>query len=782
MLKNYLTVVLRNFLRHRFFSFINIIGLTTGLACTMLIYLWIKDEMGKDRFHRDIDRIYHVVTNVHNPEKTLTWAITPGPLAEEIQTNIPEVIYAVHVANDGPCSVQQGPENFLLNSHFTDPEFFKIFSYKILKGDASHPLPDPGSVVITQSTARKLFGSDNPVGKVITVREENDLKVTAVMEDVPANSSMKFDFIAHFDVHKKYREQNWNNYDYPLFIKFREGADIAAVTDKINAHMATLFKHTEEQKKQQAYYLQPYGDSYLYATFENGFPVGGRIKYVRIFSIVAIFILIVACVNFMNMATARAGIRHKEIGVRKVIGAQRRSLIGQFISESVLLTTFSMFLALVLVELALPFFNELTLKRIDVQYHDPEFFIPVLLIILFTGLLAGSYPALVLSNVNPVRVLKGSGNSVMQGALLRKALVIFQFSISVILIVSSLIIYQQMDYIKSKNLGYTKENVLIIPVRNTKDYGALLHQMRQVPGVTNASRSNQSIVEVYNQNNSFHWKGKPEGNLYVRTIRVDYDFVETVNLKVMEGRSFKEEFNDISNVIISRKLASLMNIENPVGMKINQWGTEGTIVGIVEDFHTRPMTEAIDPMVIQCEPAGADQVYVSIESGKAIEIIPQLEAVLKTASPGSPFEYSFLDDQFNNLYRDEAVMEKLALGFTTMAILISGLGLLGLASYSTERRKKEISIRKTLGASVQHLIVMMSKEFVILVGVALLIGSPLACYFLDHFLQGYAYRTDIGASAFIITTLCLAFVTMAVTLFQVTRTALANPVDNLRNE
>ncbi len=783
MFKNYLFVAVRSFFRQGLFSVLNVAGLATGLACTFIIYLWLADELQKDRFHQDIDKIHHIVLNLNNPEGTITWHVTPGPLADEIRTSIPEVEYVAKVANDGPRLFQYEDLTFLPNGYFTDPDFFKIFSYKMIAGDATNPLPNPASIVLTESLAQKLFGDQDPIGKVIKVRSENDLVVTAVMEDVTDQSSLQFEFIAHFDVHKKYRPQDWGNSDYPLFFKFRdESFNVAQTQKKINDHVAKVLELTEEDQKRLTYYIQPFADRYLYGSFENGFPVSGRIKYVQIFSVVAIFILLVACINFMNMATARAAIRHKEIGVRKSIGAQRVSLTLQLIGESLLVSSVSMLLALGLVELVLPFFNDLVSKQISIQYGDPAYLLPILFIVVVSGLMAGVYPALILSAVNPIGALKGAV-ATAKGTSLRKALVVFQFAISVVLVVSALVIYKQIDFIQSKNLGYDKENVVVFPGRGVKDLNVMTTEISKIPGVMHASTANESLVQVQNQNSSFSWPGKAEDSrLYVRTLVVGYDFMETMNFKLAEGRFFSEEMGDTTNVIINRKLAEQMGVENPIGLETDQWGKKGKIVGIVEDFHGRSLNEAIDPMVILCYPQWTGRFYVKVEPGRTQSVLASMEKLWKVASPQFPFEYSFLDSHYDRLYREEKVVGKLATGFTVMAILISSLGLLGLAAYATERKKKEISIRKVLGANVPNLIAMMSKEFLILTCVALVVGCPLAYYLMQNFLEGYAYHTEIDYTIFVFTCVGLVMVTLSVILFQVVRAAMANPTDNLRSE
>jgi putative ABC transport system permease protein len=783
MLKNYLTVAVRNFLRQGLFSFVNVVGLATGLVCSIFIYLWVSDEVSKDRFHADIDRIYHVVLNIYNPEGTITWAVTPGPLAEEIKNNIPEIEFVAPVADDGPRLIQVEDKGYLPNGYFTYPEFFDIFSYKIIEGNATKPLADASSIVLTRSLAQKLFGGESALGKAVKLLRQYDLTVTAVMEDTPASSSLQFEFIAHFDVHKKYRPQDWSNSDYPLYLKFRDSHFNAAETQqKIHNHLVKALELSEESSNRFQYYLQPFADRYLYASFENGYPVSGRIKYVKIFSVVAVFILIVACINFMNLATARAAIRNKEIGVRKVIGAQRWVLITQFISESILISTISMLLAVFVAEVTLPVFNMLVSKQIVIEYGQPAFYVPAILIVLGTGVLAGSYPALVLSNVNPVKALKGTPVSMVQGKSLRKALVVFQFAISVILILSSLVVFKQIEYIQSKNLGYNKENIMVIPGRGIRDYEVVKNQLTELPGVSSVALANENITHVNNQNSSFTWTGKPEDSrVYVRTIVVGYDFIETLGLTVTEGRSFSPAYSDTSNIIVNRTLANIMG-DNPIGLETNQWGRQGKVVGIVEDFHIRSMSESMDPIVIMCLPERTGRFYVRVEADKTQEVLTHIEQLWKKVSPNFPFEYNFLDETFNKIYKEEQVISKLSVGFTFMAILISALGLLGLASYSTERKKKEISIRKVLGASVPALIMFMSTEFIALTLIALAVGCPVAYYLMSEFLAGYAYHASISYLEFIVTAVGLLMVTLGVILFQVSRTALTNPVDNLRNE
>jgi len=790
MIRNFFRVAVRSFLRQKFYSFINIFGLTSGLVCTLFIYLWVSDEMSRDRFHPDIDRIYQIVTNLKWDGSILTWNETPGPLADEIRAAVPEAQYVARTANDGDQLFQAGENVFQERGYFADADFFKIFSFPIIKGNTVNPLTDKSSVAISEALAQKLFGNESPIGKTVRVQKNYDQTVTAVFANIVAQSSLQFDFVMPFAVHEGYRKPSWDNADYSLYVKLGEGADATAAIDKINrqADKVTLAQAKAAGEDGDTdytnYYMQPFADRYLHSTFENGLPVGGRIKYVRIFSIVALFILGIACINFMNMATARAANRSKEVGVRKVIGAQRKSLITQFMAESVLLSAVSMITALGITYTLLPLFNIVVSKQMVIPFSSPAFLLVVVVIVLITGLLAGSYPALFLSSYNPVSVLKGSTLPGFTGANLRRVLVVFQFTLTVVLITSALVVYTQIDYIRSKNLGYNRSAVLYFEGGAVnRDFESFRNEALTFAGITHVSRSNQALVNVVNQNNSVTWPGMPEDSrVFFRTITVDNDFIETMGIRMIDGRSFSKDFADSSSFVVTQKAVDVMGLKNPIGTKITQWGHKGTIVGVAEDFHSRSMHEAIDPIIFYHQPDWSSQVHVRFEAGKTQEVIRHLETVYKKFNAGSPFHYTFLEDDFEKLYDNERVTSSLALGFTVLAVIISGLGLLGLAAYTAERKKKEIGIRKTLGASVQGIVTMMSKDFMQLSIVAAIIGCPIAYYLMQQFLDGYAYHIDLGWGIFIITVALITGLTLITVAFQVLRAAMANPVEALRNQ
>ena len=784
MIRNFLTVAIRNFLRQRLYSFINVFGLTSGLTCALFIYLWVHDEVSKDKFHEESEKIFRIVSNLQlNDGEILSWSITPGPLAEDIRDNIPEADLVVRTQDAGGQLFQYGDKRFTESGFYADPDFFNLFSFEILQGIPNKDTADISSISISQRLASKLFGNEDAIGKTVKVNNQYDYTIAAVFKDTDSRSSLQFEFIFPFEIYKKNRGGgfNWGNFDHPLYVKLHDEDQSGAAIAKINARRAEANPDGDNIE----FYIQPFTEYYLNADYQNGRPSGGRIKYVRIFTVVAVFILVIACINFMNMATAKAANRAKEVGVRKVVGAGRKGLIAQFIAESTMISFISMLLALALAYLMLPLFNALVNKEILLDLSDIRMVGIIILITVITGIVAGSYPAFFLSSYQPARVLKSTNAQEMGGASLRKILVVFQFGLTVILIASSLVVYNQIQFIMNKDVGYDRESVLTFPLQgNLGDtYDAFKNELQQVSGVRYVSRADNSLVQVNNQNGSVEWPGKPdESAIFFRTVTVDYDFPETMGLELLEGRFFKQEFNDTSTFLLTERAVEVMGLQNPVGARIVQWGQPGEVIGVVSDFHSRSMHEAIDPIVLMFQPKWAWRVFVRFDAGQAGEAIRQIEEVHKKYVPEYPFNYAFLDDQFEKLYNNEQVIGSLALGFTIMAIIISALGLLGLAAYTAERKRKEISIRKTMGASVSGIVSKMSTDFIQLSLIAAILGCPIAYYLMGKFLQSYAYHAPLKWDLFIITALIVLFLSLATVIFQVTRAAIANPVDALRNE
>jgi len=788
MFKNLLTVALRSFSRQKFYSIINLVGLASGLTCALFIYLWVNDEISKDKFHNDSERIFQVLSNVQLGDgEVLTWTNTPGPLAEDIREKNPEVELTVRVMSNRSDLFQYEDKSFIEAGCMADPDFFKLFSFNILSGKPNTDTADISSISISHQLAQKLFGNDDPIGKTVRANNQTDYTIAAVFEDVGTQSSFKFDYVIPYEVYKKQRGQgfNWGNYDHPTYVKLFDAAQAQQAIDKINERRIAFAKAQGDASSAAQFYMQPFTENYLNSHFENGKPVGGRIKYVRIFTVVAIFILVIACINFMNMATARAVNRAKEVGVRKVVGAQRKSLILQFMGESMMISFFAMILAIGITYLLLPFFNMLVAKQLVISFSHTMFWISALVIVCITGILAGTYPAFFLSSYQPAQALKNSGSSTGGNGSLRKALVVFQFTLTVILVASSLVIYNQIQFIFNKNIGYDRESVLSFPLRGSlrNEYDAFKNEALQYPGITTVSKADNSLVQVNNQNASVSWPGKSDTeSIFFRTVCVDYDYLETMGLEVIQGRSFKKEFSDTDTFIVSQKAVEIMGLEDPIGVEIVQWGTKGRIIGVISDFHSRSMHEAIDPIVLMFRPQWTGRAFIKFEANKTQEVLESLEKIYGKYNPQYPFAYTFLDDDFEKLYNNERVISSLALSFTVMAIIISGLGLLGLAAYTAERKRKEISIRKTMGASVGGIVAMMSTDFVKLSLLAALIGCPTAWYLMSKFLEGYAYHTDLGWGLFVVTAVCVLMISLVTVIFQVAKAAVANPIDALRNE
>lgn len=787
MLKNFFAIAARSFLRQRFYSVLNVLGLASGLACALFIFLWVRDEVEKDKFHRDADRIFRIVSTLDLGDgEIVTWTITPGPLADAVADQVPEVELAVRTMDVGPQLLQFGDKNFLERGYYADSTFFKVLSFEILKGDAGHL--DKSAVAISDKLANNLFPGEDPIGKLVKFRSTYDLEVRAVFREPDHRSSLKFSFIAPMDIYKQERGNGWNwgNYDHPLYLKLNPSADPSAVIAKINDIENERVRNLSGDKPPEEainFLIQPLGDMYLHSNFTNGQITGGRIEYVRIFTIVAAFILVIACINFMNMATARAASRAKEVGVRKVVGAQRQSLVYQFIGESILISFVSMLVALGIVFFLLPAFNALVSKNIAFTLTDGTLLISAISIVLVTGVLAGSYPAFYLSSYKPATVLKGSMVRGSAGSGLRKSLVVFQFALTVVLVASAIVVFRQVEFIRNKNIGFQRDAVLSFSARGgiSRQFDAFRNEARQVPGIELISRSNASLVQVNNQNGSVVWPGKPDNvSVMFRTVVVDYGFPEAMGLKLVEGRFFNE--SDTISFVVSRKAVEVMGLQDPIGQQISQWGRPGVIIGVVEDLHVRSMHEPIDPIVLMCQPNGTGRVFVKYDRQRAQEVVAAVEQLARKYAPEYPFEYTFVDEDFERLYNNEKVIGSLAAGFTIMAIIISALGLLGLAAFTAERRRKEISIRKTLGASVSGIITMISGDFVKLSLIAAVIGCPAAWWLMTRFLENYAYHTDLRWDIFLTTAAAVVVVSIVTVIVQVTRAALANPVDALRNE
>lgn len=787
MLKNYLTIAWRNIVRNKVFSAINIFGLALGMACSLLIVLWVMDERGIDAFHARDNTLYDVYERQYHDGQIDGMPYTPGMLAEEMKIKFPEVEYATSWAWNHLAAFKVNDKILNEEGNFASPDFFVMFSYPLLEGDAARALKAPSSIAISRKMAVDFFGSpENAIGKSILYKNTRDFAVSAVFENTSGRSSRKFDFILPW---KAFLDENpwasdWGNSGPETFLGLRADADIRAFRKKIKSF-------TELYSKQENFRIEldirKYSDQYLHSHFENGELKGGRIQYVNLFSVVAVFILLIACINFMNLSTARSVKRAREIGVRKVSGALRSSLVKQFIGEALLTVVIAFAISLLITALILPLFNEITDKHVEIPMSSSLFWLYLLVLTIVTGLVSGSYPALYLSSFKPVGVLKGSPNFGTRATWLRKGLVVFQFSLSLILIVGTIVVSRQVNYIQSVNLGYNRSNLIFIPLEGgiLEKYTLFKNRALNLPGINSVTRITSNPTSIGTGTGGLQWEGKdPSSKVQFTFADVGYDFTKVMEVSMAAGRDFAKEFaSDSTGYILNETASKLMNTKNPIGMPLTMWETKGTVVGIVKDFHFNSLHEQISPLVLRLRD---NQKYgsamVRTEPGKTKEALASLEKLCKELNPQFPFTYKFLDQEYQKLYKSEQVVNSLSTAFAFLGTFISCLGLLGLAMFTVEQRTREIGIRKVLGASAGSLFNLLSSELMMLVGISLLIASPLAWMISKDWLKGYAYHIDVTLWIFIIAGLLTSLVALITISIQTLRAMFTDPVKSLRTE
>lgn len=791
MIKNYLKIAWRNLLRNKAHTFINIAGLSVGLACSLLILLWVQNELSVDAFHKNSARLYLVYERSYYDNKIHGQYDTPGLLADELKKQIPEIEHATGNSNWSENTFQVGDKILKMTGTDAGADYFKMFSFPLLEGNAQTALNSPVSITISRKMAVDFFGSPQAaMGKTIRYENKKDFKVTGVYEDMPKTSSQRYDFVKNWYA---YLEENpwakdWGNNSPTTVIMLRADANPAWVEKKVAHFLDNLIKGQKKGSFTLELGMQGFSDRYLRSNFVNGKIDGGRIEYVRLFTIVAIFILLIACINFMNLTTARSVKRAREIGVRKVVGAVRSVLIKQFIGESLLITSLAVVVSLVLLVLLLPVFNQVTQKEIELPFNQPLFWLKLVGITLITGILSGSYPALFLSSFNPVKVLKGTMKLDSGSTLFRKALVIFQFALSVILITSTIIVSRQMAYVQSKNLGYDRENLIYVPMNGelTPRYSAFKDEALSMPGIQSITRTSSTPTNIQNSTGAVQWAGKdPNVNIEFSQISVGYDYVKTMKLKVLAGRDFSKAFiTDSVGYIINEAALKRIGYKDPVGQPLTQWSKKGKIIGLIKDFHFNSMHEQIMPLIIRLEDQEklGGSLLIRTEPGKTKQALTSLETLCKQINPAFPFTYTFSDQEYLKLYQNEQIVTKLSNAFAFLAIFISCLGLLGLAMFTAEQRIKEIGIRKVLGASVSSLFSLLSSEFLILVIIALVIALPVSWYAMNSWLQGFAYRTSLQWWMFALSGVIIILIATATVSFQAAKAALINPIKSLRSE
>ncbi|MFZ0454163.1 MAG: ABC transporter permease [Ignavibacteriaceae bacterium] len=791
MLKHNLLIIFRNFRKNKSTFLINLIGLSTGLACALLIYLWVNDELHVDKFNKNDSRLFQVMENAKLADRITTQPYTPDLMAETMAKEIPEIKYAAAVTPSSWFSFTLSADeiNFKAEGQFAGKDFFNIFSFGLLQGNPNQVLTGNNSVVISKELAMKLFKTTkNVVGKTIkwqVLNFSDKAVVTGICNDVPNNSTMQFQFVLSYQAwkdlsNKMGRTINWDNHAPYTYVLLKKGTNPDQFNKKIAGYLKSKFSNSNV-----TLFARHYSDGYLYGKYDNGIQSGGRIEYVKLFSVIALFIILIACINFMNLFTAKASTRMKEVGIKKAMGAERKSLIIQYLSESLIISLISLFLALLFVELLLPQFNNITGKQLSLNFNS-GIILTFLSIVVLTGLISGSYPALYISGFKPVSTLKGKFNMPGGELWLRKVLVVFQFSLSIIFIAAVLVVYKQIDFIQTKNLGYDRNNVISFDKEGNaaKNQGTFLSELKKIPGVVDAASANTNLMGSFGNTIGLNWQGKnPKEIIRFESMQVSYNLIKTLDINIKEGRSFSKKFGSDSTAIIFNETAiKTMGLKNPIGKIINLWGVNRQIIGVTKNFNFESLHETIKPLFFILEPDRTMKIMVKLKAGEDRETINNIKNFYSKFNPGYVFDYKFLDKDYQALYESEERVSVLSKYFAGLAIMISCLGLLGLAAFTAQRRIKEIGIRKVLGSSEFGIIYLLSKDFSKLVLISILIALPLSYLLIKNWLDSFAYRISLSPWYFLsagIITLLIAWLTVGTQAFKAAR---SNPSQCLRDE
>ena len=791
MLQHFLFTAFRNLWRNKFFSLINILGLSIGMVLFVTIQLWIRYEKSFDTFHEKADRIYHLMVDMTSPEKPITiWYTTPAPLAPFLESKIPEIEHVVRTSFPWDVRLEKGDTKTSKSVAYVDSVFFENFNFPLLEGNKENVLDDRDAIVISKTVAENLFKDEDPIGKILTIKESfreelRDVMITGVFEDIKVNSSMQFDVVMPFETFMVNApwNKNWGNYNNLLFVILHPGVTMETVNSKIKDFINE--NRPDNSEHHAELFLHPLKKEHLYNDFSKGRDPGGTIVYIRLFSVVSYFVLIIAFINYVNLSTANASKRHKEVGLKKTIGATRQILTRQFLTESFVLNILSIIVAMILVIIFIPVFNQSFEKNIGLPWNSYEFYLFLSVFLLISTLLSGSYPAFVLSSFNPVKALRGISLR-SKSIHLRDGLVIFQFILSISLIIGILVVYKQVEYIKNKNLGFNKENVIRFNSGEASKHKEVFrNKLLNIPGVQAVGFSNQNPLYVGNSTSDPKWDNKPEGDeTYFVVLQTDYGFMDALDIELLEGEGFpKEAHPSINHYLINEKAAEAMGMQNPVGQNLTFWnGNEGKILGLVKDFHHQSLYTEIKPLIIYHQPESAWMTYVKISGNDKVGVIEQIESAYAELEKINPFDYHFLDADFENMYKREMLMQKLTFGLTVLAVFISSLGLFGLALFTVNRQTKSIAIRKVNGARVDQIVLLLSRSFIFWILIALIIASPLSYYFLNEWLLNFAYRTSISWYIFGIAGGIALIIALLTISYQTLRAALANPVTALRYE
>jgi len=789
MFRNYLITSIRNLIRQKEFSIINISGLAIGMAISILIFLWVKHELSYNKFNENADRLYRLVQTQYYSSGPLTTPCMPGPIAKDIREEIPEIansfMYYVVTA-----TISYEDKLFTEEVRLADPELFDMFTFEFVEGDPNHVFDEINSVVLTEKMAEKIFDKEDPIGKIIKYNEDHSFKVTGIIKETPANSSFRFDICIPFEYIKNFGftldQYGWNT--FYVYIQLENGIDYKQVNNKIKKYLENKSREQNESEDDEYdsnidLFLFPLTKIHLHSYSDSR----GAIQYIYIFSAIAIFILLIACINFMNLATARSAKRSREISIRKTVGANRNNLINQFLGEAMIISFLAMLLALLLVWQLLPYFGELIEKNIIFDFGDYIFWLVLIGITLFVGLIAGSYPAFYLSKFNPVKTLRGGASKGKGNFYFRRILVVFQFTLSVGLIISAIVVNRQLSYLQNNKLGMDLNNVMYFSMRgeSNEKFDVIKNELLKNPGIKSITRANSIPFYIGSNSGGFDWEGRDsDDDILIGFGVTDVDYIKTLDMKLVDGRYYDKNIqSDTGAIVINEKAAKAFSMDNPVGKWVT-WGDDikMRIIGVVKDFHHLPMQYEIDPLVLVYSPDRCRLMFVKTIGGNEEEIQDQIKASWENIFPNFPYEPRKLKDIYDNAYTDEANLIKIIGYFSILAIFISCLGLFALAAYMAEQRTKEIGIRKVLGATMSGIVSLISKEFLKWVIIANIIAWPITWFVMHDWLNTYIYHTKLSPDIFLYALFLSFIIAMLTVAFQAVKSAIKKPVDAIKWE
>ena len=804
MIRNYIKIAFRNIFKNKIYSVLNIVGLSIGIACTLLLFLFVQDELSYDTDHPFAKRTYRVAGKFNMMGQKYDLAVTPAPLGKTFLTDFPEVESFVRFRDQGSQIVNYKNNSFKeRNAIFADNSVFEIFNVHLIYGNKENALKEPNTIVLSKNTAKKYFGNSNPIGETLKIDNKYDYKVTGVYDEIAPNTHFKFDIIMSMESLEESRELIWLSNNFNTYIVLSENADPKKLEEQfpefikkyfstqIEQVLGTPFDEIDKDQLSASFYLQPLTSIHLHSDLLSELGPNSDIQYVYIFSIIAGFILLIAAINFINISTARSAKRAKEVGIRKVLGSQKNELVGQFLTESILTTLISLVIAIVLIVLFLPPFNDLTGKQLVLDFSKYVLLLPVILaIVFFVGILAGSYPAFVLSSYGPVLVLSGKIKNASKSGNFRSGLVVFQFAIAIVLIISTIVVYNQLNYIQNKKLGFDKNQIVILNNAFLLDQNtsAMKDAMLNYPEVENATISSFLPVPSAYNNSAVYPNGKQNEMVSVQQWTVDYDYIETMKINIIKGRNFSKQFgSDDQSVIINEATVKQFGLSEPLGSKLVRFTNKEnetltmTVIGVVEDFHFESLRKNISPLIMYLgESDGA--ISFRVNTADMSGFISKLESKWNELAPGQPFNYSFLDERFNNMYFAEKKVGDIFTIFAALAIFTGCLGLFGLSAFSAEEKTKEIGIRKVLGSTISQIVLMLSKEFIKLIGISFIIAAPIGYYLMNNWLQNFEYRTELNFGIIFLSGVIVILIAIFTVSYHAVKAASKNPITSIKYE